>query len=124
MGISIRAARQSDVGTLHSLIRALAEYEKLASQVVGTAQDLQRVEPELRLKPEPRPLLLANRRRLAIEQEHREQDERGSHWPSTPPSTPGGKSTLTYPCKRGSELENFLCGRGESNSHNRKITRT
>ena len=42
MGISIRAVRQSDVGTLHSLIRALAEYEKLASQVVGTAQDLQR----------------------------------------------------------------------------------
>ena len=42
MGISIRSARQSDVGTLHSLIHALAEYEKLASQVVGTAQDLQR----------------------------------------------------------------------------------
>ncbi len=27
---------------MHSLIRALAEYEKLAAQVVGTAQDLQR----------------------------------------------------------------------------------
>ena len=42
MGISIRAVRESDVGTLHSMIRALAEYEKLASQVVGTAKDLQR----------------------------------------------------------------------------------
>ena len=42
MGISIRAARHSDVGTLHSLIRALAEYEKLALQVVGTPEDLQR----------------------------------------------------------------------------------
>ena len=42
MDVSIRAARQSDVATLHALIRALAEYEKLAAQVVGTAEDLQR----------------------------------------------------------------------------------
>ncbi len=42
MSVSIRAARQSDVAILHALIRALAEYEKLAAQVVGTAQDLQR----------------------------------------------------------------------------------
>ena len=42
MSVSIRAARQSDVVTLHSLIRGLAEYERLAAQVVGTAQDLQR----------------------------------------------------------------------------------
>ena len=42
MSVSIQDVRQSDVGVLHSLIHALAEYEKLASQVVGTAQDLQR----------------------------------------------------------------------------------
>ena len=42
MSVSIRAARQSDVAILHGLIRGLAEYEKLAAQVVGTAQDLQR----------------------------------------------------------------------------------
>ncbi len=42
MSISIQAVRQSDVAILHSLIRALAEYEKLAALVVGTAQDLQR----------------------------------------------------------------------------------
>ncbi|MGZ9058283.1 MAG: N-acetyltransferase family protein [Burkholderiaceae bacterium] len=42
MSIAIRAARQSDVATLHALIRGLAEYERLAAQVVGTAQDLQR----------------------------------------------------------------------------------
>ena len=42
MNVSIRAARESDVATLHALIRGLAEYEKLAAQVVGTAQDLQR----------------------------------------------------------------------------------
>jgi len=42
MSVSIRAARQSDVGILHALIRGLAEYEKLAAQVVGTAEDLQR----------------------------------------------------------------------------------
>jgi len=42
MSVSIRAARQSDVSILHALIRGLAEYEKLAAHVVGTAQDLQR----------------------------------------------------------------------------------
>jgi GNAT superfamily N-acetyltransferase len=42
MSVSIRVARQSDVSVLHALIRGLAEYEKLAAQVVGTAQDLQR----------------------------------------------------------------------------------
>ena len=41
MSVSIRAVRQSDVAVLHALIRGLAEYEKLAAQVVGTAQDLQ-----------------------------------------------------------------------------------
>ncbi|MBC8119914.1 MAG: GNAT family N-acetyltransferase [Burkholderiaceae bacterium] len=39
---SIQSARAADVATLHALIRALAEYEKLAAQVVGTAEDLQR----------------------------------------------------------------------------------
>jgi GNAT superfamily N-acetyltransferase len=42
MSVSIRAAQQSDVAALHVLIRALADYEKLTAQVVGTAQDLQR----------------------------------------------------------------------------------
>ncbi len=42
MSVSIRPVRESDVAILHALIRALAEYEKLAAQVVGTAQDLQR----------------------------------------------------------------------------------
>ena len=42
MSVSIRAAREDDVAVLHLLIRALAEYEKLAAQVVGTAADLQR----------------------------------------------------------------------------------
>ena len=42
MSVSIRAARPGDVATLHALIRGLAEYERLAAQVVGTAQDLQR----------------------------------------------------------------------------------
>ena len=42
MTISVRSVRNSDVAILHSLIRALAEYEKLAAQVVGTAQDLHR----------------------------------------------------------------------------------
>ena len=42
MSVSIRAARQNDVAVLHALIRALADYEKLTGQVVGTAQDLQR----------------------------------------------------------------------------------
>ena len=42
MHISIRSAEPSDVGTLHALIRALADYEKLAEQVVGTAEELRR----------------------------------------------------------------------------------
>jgi GNAT superfamily N-acetyltransferase len=42
MSVSIRAAHQSDVAVLHALICALADYEKLTAQVVGTAQDLQR----------------------------------------------------------------------------------
>lgn len=42
MSASIRAARESDVTVLHSLIHALADYEKLAAQVVGTAEDLRR----------------------------------------------------------------------------------
>jgi GNAT superfamily N-acetyltransferase len=42
MSFSIRPARPTDVDVLHALIRGLAEYEKLATQVVGTAQDLQR----------------------------------------------------------------------------------
>lgn len=42
MDISIRPARADDVATLHSLILALAEYEKLAAQVVGTVDDLRR----------------------------------------------------------------------------------
>jgi len=42
MSLSIRSARPTDVVVLHALIRGLAEYEKLAAQVVGTAQDLRR----------------------------------------------------------------------------------
>ena len=42
MSFSIQPARPTDVDVLHALIRGLAEYEKLATQVVGTAQDLQR----------------------------------------------------------------------------------
>lgn len=42
MSFSIRPARPTDVAVLHALIRGLAEYEKLAAQVVGTAQDLRR----------------------------------------------------------------------------------
>ena len=42
MSVSIRAALCSDAAVLHPLICALADYEKLAAQVVGTAQDLQR----------------------------------------------------------------------------------
>ena len=42
MSLSIRPARPTDAAVLHALIRGLAEYEKLAAQVVGTAQDLQR----------------------------------------------------------------------------------
>lgn len=42
MNIAIRAARPSDAAVLHALIGALAEYEKLSSQVIGTADDLQR----------------------------------------------------------------------------------
>ena len=40
MSVSIQAARPSDVAILHTLICALADYEKLAAQVVGTADDL------------------------------------------------------------------------------------
>lgn len=42
MSVSIRAVLRSDAAVLHALICALADYEKLAAQVVGTAQDLQR----------------------------------------------------------------------------------
>ena len=42
MSVSIEAARESDAAVLHALIRGLADYEKLAAQVVGTAGDLQR----------------------------------------------------------------------------------
>ena len=42
MSVSIQAARERDVAVLHALIRALADYEKLGAQVVGTAEDLQR----------------------------------------------------------------------------------
>ena len=40
--ISIRPPGPADVEILHSLIRALAEYEKLEAQVVGTLEDLER----------------------------------------------------------------------------------
>ncbi len=42
MSVSIEAVRERDVAVLHALIRGLADYEKLAAQVVGTAEDLQR----------------------------------------------------------------------------------
>ena len=42
MSVVIRAARPDDVGVLHALIRGLAEYERLAQQVVGTVEDLKR----------------------------------------------------------------------------------
>ncbi|HVE89181.1 MAG TPA: GNAT family N-acetyltransferase [Burkholderiaceae bacterium] len=42
MNVSIRVARETDVAVLHTLICALAEYEKLAAQLVGTAEDLRR----------------------------------------------------------------------------------
>lgn len=42
MTIDVRAARRTDVAILHSLIYGLAEYERLAHQVVGTADDLAR----------------------------------------------------------------------------------
>ena len=42
MSVLIQGVREGDVGILHSLVRALAEYEKLAAQVVGTASDLRR----------------------------------------------------------------------------------
>ena len=42
MSFSIRPARPTDVAVLHALICGLAGYEKLAAQVVGTAQDLRR----------------------------------------------------------------------------------
>lgn len=40
MNLVIRPAQPDDATTLHSLILGLAEYERLAHQVVGTAQDL------------------------------------------------------------------------------------
>lgn len=40
MKLRIEAARPQDVPTLHSLVRGLAEYEKLSHQVVGTAAQL------------------------------------------------------------------------------------
>ena len=42
MDIVVQAARRTDVAVLHSLICGLAEYERLAHQVVGTADDLSR----------------------------------------------------------------------------------
>jgi GNAT superfamily N-acetyltransferase len=42
MDIVVQAARRTDVAVLHSLICGLAEYERLAHQVVGTADDLAR----------------------------------------------------------------------------------
>ena len=42
MSVVIAAARPADVGILHALIRGLAEYERLAHQVVGTEDDLVR----------------------------------------------------------------------------------
>jgi len=42
MGIVIQAARRTDVAVLHALICGLAEYERLAHQVAGTADDLAR----------------------------------------------------------------------------------
>ncbi len=42
MNIEIRPAQQADITVLHALIRALAEYERLTSQVVGTVEDLRR----------------------------------------------------------------------------------
>ncbi|HVG04037.1 MAG TPA: GNAT family N-acetyltransferase [Burkholderiaceae bacterium] len=42
MNVSIRVACERDVAILHALIRALAEYEKLAFQVIGTPEDLRR----------------------------------------------------------------------------------
>ncbi len=38
----IRRARPADVPAIHGLIRDLAEYERAADQVTGTAQDLDR----------------------------------------------------------------------------------
>jgi len=39
-GHEIRPARPQDMATLHALVRALAEYEKLAHAAVGTAEAL------------------------------------------------------------------------------------
>ena len=41
-GLTIRSARQSDVATILSLIRELAEYEKLADQVAATEAQLEK----------------------------------------------------------------------------------
>lgn len=40
--ITIRSATKNDAGLILSFIQRLAEYEKLAHEVVGTKQDLQR----------------------------------------------------------------------------------
>ena len=42
MTLRIAAARPQDCDVVFALIRALAEYEKLAAQVSGTAEDLRR----------------------------------------------------------------------------------
>lgn len=42
MPVRINAARPEDCATVFALIRALAEYEKLQAQVVGTVDDLRR----------------------------------------------------------------------------------
>ena len=42
MSVVIRAVRRTDAEVLHALIRGLAEYEKLAHAVVGTADELAR----------------------------------------------------------------------------------
>ena len=39
-GFEIRVARREDLDTIHSMIRELAEYEKLAHLCVGTSADL------------------------------------------------------------------------------------
>jgi GNAT superfamily N-acetyltransferase len=41
-GLVVRAAHASDVGDIAAMIRALADYERLAHLCVGTEQDLQR----------------------------------------------------------------------------------
>ena len=42
MSVRISPARPDDCGVVFALIRALAEYEKLTAQVVGTPEDLRR----------------------------------------------------------------------------------